>query len=82
MTEEDIGCMGIGTSREDELSGGEYVMKLARSSKGRVSLAPSQLVKLRYMHTLSGCIVHFLFSGSLWHKCRHGVKTELQFSGQ
>jgi len=69
--------MGIGTSRENEPSGGEYVMKLARSSKRRASLALSQVVKLELMHTSSSCISRLRSSGSLWHTCRHGVKAEL-----
>jgi len=42
MSEGGIGCMGIGSSGEDELSGGEY----GRSSKRSASLAPNQPVKL------------------------------------
>ena len=40
------GIMTIGTSGEDEPSGGGYVMKLVRSAK-RMCLALNQLIKLR-----------------------------------
>jgi len=44
MSEGGIRCMGIGTSAEDEPSGGDS--ESARSSKRSASLSPNQLVKL------------------------------------
>ena len=47
ITDGDIRRMEIGASREEEQSGGEYVMKLARSAKRKMSLALNQLVETR-----------------------------------
>jgi len=64
--------MGIGTSREDELSEGEYVMKLARSSKRKVGVVSTESASKTQINAYLVWL-HYTFAVQ-WRS--YGAKTE------
>jgi hypothetical protein len=60
--------------------GGEYVMKSARSTKGKMSSALRQLVETQIDTNFLGVHGPLVVQWFLWHWRGHGVKVELYFS--